>query len=70
MRYEVRLARGRTVKEFEKECNRLAQVRQGEIDAALDRHEDVVDMKEMWFKPDGPVGYEHGQYFQVWTRWI
>ncbi|MHC4310929.1 MAG: hypothetical protein ACYSW3_00475 [Planctomycetota bacterium] len=70
MKYQVRLASGSSIEAFEEECNKLAQLRQQEIDAALDRGEDVMVLNQEFFVPSGPVGYANGRYFQVWTRWI
>lgn len=70
MRYQVRLATGKSIEAFEENCNVLAQIRQKEIDAALDRGEDVLCLNQEFFVPSGPVGYANGRYFQVWTRWI
>jgi hypothetical protein len=68
MQYEVKLAEGRTLQEFQSAINEIANIRQGEVTAALDRGEDVLDHEAYWFQPKSAVSYEGGIYHQVWMR--
>ena len=68
MRYEVLLARGKTIKDFERAINDIADIRQGEINHALDQGLDVLDHEAYWFQPKSPVNFVNGEYTQVWMR--
>lgn len=66
--YEVKLARGKTIEDFEASINGIASIRRYEIDESIESGFDVVDFAEYWFKPESPVNFVNGEYHQVWMR--
>jgi len=70
MKTEVKIAKGKTLDEFEEDINRIANIREKEIRKQIDDGYVVDDFDRMHFRPSGPVSFENGLFLQIWCRKI
>ena len=65
---EVRIAQGKTIELLEADINRIASIRDIEIDKAMKQGHSVSAYKDEWFAPCGPISFENGCYFMPMKR--
>lgn len=58
--YEIKLATGWSIEQLENSVNKIANIRQDEIDKMLDAGMDVLDREDYWFKPIGVIETKFG----------
>ena len=65
---EIRIAQGETIEILEADINKIASVRDIEIDRDIRQGYEVVATKDQWFEPCGPISFENGCYFMPMKR--
>ena len=68
MGIEIRIAKGETIEILEADINRIAFVRDIEIDKAIRQGYEVFATKDQWFEPCGPISFEDDCYFMPMKR--
>lgn len=68
MKYEHKIATGKTLDELSNSMTEIANIRDNEINEEIAKGYDVMDYVDYWFKPVGELSHTNGVYTQVMRR--